>query len=32
VTIPAGATYYAHVVEFGDNDAIAAYQLFVDFN
>jgi hypothetical protein len=29
VTIPAGTTYYVHVVEYGDNAVIAAYQLYI---
>ena len=31
VTIPAGTTYYVQVTEYGDDTAIAAYQLVVDF-
>jgi cysteine-rich repeat protein len=31
VTIPAGTTYYVQVVEWGDNDVIAAYELAVTF-
>jgi len=30
-TIPAGVTYYAHVVEYGDNATIDPYQLSIDF-
>ena len=30
-TIPAGVTYYAHVVEYGDNATIDPYQLTIDF-
>ncbi|MBZ0119808.1 MAG: hypothetical protein K8H88_22660 [Sandaracinaceae bacterium] len=32
VTIPAGATYYAQVVEYDDDEALDPYQLFVLFN